>query len=74
MGSLTLCLARGGGGLIHFIKTDDDSGDDILCPCERPNRQEDMIGCDGVKWYHLSCVGTDIKNVPGGEWLCISCR
>ena len=63
---------------INFIELDDDSGDDILCPCGRPNRKENMIGCDSlhcnVKWYHFSCAGIDIKNVPEGEWLCISCR
>ena len=36
-----------------------------------------MIGYDSlhcnVRWYHFAYVGIDIKNVPEGEWLCISC-
>lgn len=28
-----------------FKESDDDSGDDILCPCGRPNREENTIGC-----------------------------
>ena len=65
---------------IHVIESEDDSGDDILCPCGRPNHEENTIGCDmyslhcNVKWYHFSCAGIDIKNVLEGEWLHISCR
>lgn len=60
-----------------FKESDDDSGVDILCPCWLPNREENIIGCDSlhcnVRWYHFACAGIDIKNVPEGEWLCISC-
>ncbi|XP_068684504.1 PHD finger protein 23A-like [Montipora foliosa] len=52
-------------------ESDDDSRDGILCPCGRPNREENMIGCDSlhcsVKWNPLSCAGIETKNVPEGE-------
>lgn len=64
-GHKVLCL------LIHFIESDDDSRDGILCPCGRPNREENMIGCDSlhcsVMWYPFSCAGIETKNVPEGE-------
>ena len=61
---------------IHFMESDDHSGDGILCPCGRLNREENMIGCDSshsnVKWYRFSCAGIDsIKNVrEKTKWLC----
>lgn len=35
--------------------TSDDSSDEVVCQCGRPNKVEPMIGCDSddcpVKWY-----------------------
>ena len=40
--------------------TSDDSSDEVVCQCGRPNKVEPMIGCDSddcpVKWYHFGCV------------------
>lgn len=40
---------------IHVIESEDDSGDDILCPCGRSNREENTIGCDICTVCKLQC-------------------
>jgi len=65
------------GDLYIFAELNDDSGDDVLCPCGQPNNHENMIGCDSMncsmKWYHFLSAGID-NTVPEGKWLCVSCR
>jgi hypothetical protein len=63
-----------------FMLTSDTDGseDDSLCPCGRPNQDENMIGCDNeacsVKWFHFSCAGIAEESVPDGLWYCHTCR
>jgi len=49
----------------------------LYCFCQRKSFG-DMIACDGenckIEWFHVGCVGLDIKKVKAGEWwYCSTC-
>ncbi|KAK2553608.1 Inhibitor of growth protein 3 [Acropora cervicornis] len=58
--------------------TSDDSSDEVVCQCGRPNKVEPMIGCDSddcpVKWYHFGCVNLTANTVPKDKWFCPRCE
>ena len=58
--------------------TSDDSSDEVVCQCGRPNKVEPMIGCDfddcPVKWYHFGCVNLTANTVPKDKLFCPRCK
>ena len=65
------------------VDSDDDVDDESdasskpadCAACDKPNDQENMVGCEGPcgKWYHYDCADFDAKENAGKKWVCKAC-
>lgn len=67
-------LKRSGDRISYKCGLHSYFGLDLCGVCNRGDKQDEMLECDGCKrGYHMSCCTPPLKEVPDGDWFCQQC-
>ena len=62
----------------QFMNSNEVEHREKWCYCKKGESEGCMIGCDSdncsIQWFHLSCLGLTLHQVPKGKWYCPECR